>query len=230
MYTTWKMIQYNIKIIFGNKFLYFLIAAVLVFLAIVVGNLISTGSMQTNDAFNLLTLAGALIIFYPVTFGIQGDKDARTLEIIFGIPNYRYRVWLMRNVLIYVIAFLIIAALAILVNVSLVGFNPFQMSFHVTFPLLFLGMLSFFLSTVTRSGNATAVIIIILGIALLMLSENLSLGYWNIFFNPYNVPSSTSQTAYQILAFKNKVFLSSGAIVFLLGGLLNLQAREKFLG
>lgn len=224
------MIGYNIRIIFANKFVYFLGAAILVFLAFTIGNLMSSGSMQVEDAFGVLTLSGALVLFYPLTFGIQSDKDARTLEIIFGIPNYRYRVWLLRNLLILVIAFIFIVLLSLIINVSLVSFNPLVMAWQVLFPLLFMGMLAFFISTLTRSGNATAVIIIMISIFFMLFGSSLNLGYWNVFFNPYNVPSTANPVAFQMLAFKNKVFLGAGSIVLLLGGLLKLQEREKFLG
>jgi len=228
-YNNLKMIQYNIRIIFANRFIYFLSAAVLVFFAFTIGNLLTGGNMQTEDAFGVLTLSGALVLFYPLTFAIQSDKDARTLEIIFGIPNYRYRVWLLRNFLIISIAFVFVFVLAILIKVSLVTFNPLKMAYQVIFPLMFMGMFSFFLSTVTRSGNATAVIVIIISLFFVLFGSEMKLGYWNVFFNPYNVPSNANPLAFQMLVVKNKTFLATGSIVFLLGGLLKLQEREKFL-
>lgn len=230
LHTTWLMIRYNLKIIFGNKFFYFLLAAVLIFLTIIIINLSTGGVFDLEDAYSILTLSGALVLFYPLTFGIQSDKDARTLEIIFGIPDYRYRVWFMRNLLIYAIVFLIIAGLAFLIKISLFNFDIIPLTFQVLFPLLFMGMLAFFLSTLTKSGNATAVIIILIGLAFLMFGGELKLGYWNIFLNPYNISSNTNLTAFNSLVFKNRVFLSTGAIIFLLGGLMQLQHREKFLG
>jgi hypothetical protein len=230
LYNNLKMVQYNIKIIFANRFIYFLTASIIIFLAFTIGNLLTGGAMQVEDAFGVITLSGALILFYPLTFGIQSDKDARTLEIIFGIPDYRYRVWLMRNLLIYLIALIIIIFLSWLINISLVEFNPFKMGIQVLFPLFFMGMFSFFLSTVTRSGNATAVIVIIASIAMILFASDLKLGYWNVFFNPYKVPSNANPIAFEMLAFKNKAFLAAGGIVFLLGGLFKLQEREKFLG
>ncbi len=228
--TTWLMIRYNLKIIFGNKFFYFLLAAVLIFLIIVVINLSTGGSFEIEDAYSVLTLSGALVLFYPLTFGIQSDKDARTLEIIFGIPDYRYRVWFMRNLLIYGIVFLVITGLALLLKASLLNFEILPLAFQVLFPLLFLGMLAFFISTLTKSGNATAVIIILIGLVFLMFGDAINLGYWNIFLNPFDVPSRGSITAFNSLVFKNRIFLTAGAVIFLLGGLMQLQQREKFLG
>jgi hypothetical protein len=228
-FLTWKMIRYNLKIIFGNRFIYFLISAVVLFLFIIVLNLLNGEAISEAGVYRVLILTGALLLFYPSAFGIQSDKDSRTLEIIFGIPDYRYRVWLMRIILINVITFLILIVLSWLLYYSLLHFSIFRMNIQVFFPLLFLGFLTFFLSTVLKSGNGTAAVIIILGVVFLILSDNLGRSYWNIFFNPYANPSDISEMVWKSLEVKNRIFLVSGAVVFLLGGMMNLQKREKFL-
>lgn len=226
---TLKMIRFNLKIIFGNKFIYFLISAIVLFLFIIVINLLNGEAISEAGIYRILILTGALLLFYPSAFGIQSDKDSRTLEIIFGIPDYRYRVWLLRLLLIFVITFVILVLLSLALYFSLLHFPILQMNIQVMFPLAFLGFFTFFLSTVLRSGNGTAAVVIILGVLLLILSENLSKSYWNIFFNPYGNPSDVSEMVWQSLELKNRIFLGTGAIVFLLSGLMNLQKREKFL-
>jgi hypothetical protein len=230
LFLTLQMIRYNLKIIFGNRFIYFLISSIVLFLLIIGLNLFNGEAISDAGVYRILLLIGALLLFYPAAFGIQGDKDARTLEIIFGIPDYRYRVWLMRLLLIYTITFLILIVLSVLIFYSLLHFQILKMTIQVFFPLLFLGLLTFFLSTVLRSGNGTAAVVIILGVFFLILSDNLMRSYWNIFFNPYGNPSDVSEMVWNSLTVKNRTFLMSGAIVFLLGGLMNLQKREKFLG
>jgi len=229
IYLTWKMIRYNLKIIFGNRFIYFLVSAIVMFLFIVGLNLFNGEVISEAGIYRILTLTGALLLFYPVAFGIQSDKDARTLEIIFGIPDYRYRVWLMRLILIYAITFIILMLLSVLLHFSLIQFAIFSINLQVMMPLAFLGLLTFFLSTLLKNGNGTAATVIILGVIFMILSENFAKSYWNVFFNPYDNPSDVSEMVWQSLALKNRIFLMSGAIVFLLGGLMNLQNREKFL-
>lgn len=225
-----QMVKYNLKIIFGNKFLYFLFSAVVITLIIILINLFNGNGIAEKGVYSTLLLAGVLLIFYPTAFGIQSDKDGRTLEIIFGIPDYRYRVWFMRMMLIYAITLIILAVIAWLLKFTFINFSIFKMIISVFYPLAFIGFLTFFFSTLFRSGNATAAVIIILGIFLLILSNDISNKYWNIFFNPYNNPSNISNMVWQSLIAKNHTFLGSGAIVFLLGGLMKLQNREKFLG
>lgn len=225
-----KMVGYNLKIIFGNRFVYFLVSAIVLSFFIIGVNLFNGEMITEKGVYTILMLTGALLLFYPAAFGIQSDKDARTMEIIFGIPDYRFRVWFMRLILIFAITFFILLLLSFLFKYLFVPFKIFEMNIQVMFPLAFLGFLTFFLSTLLRSGNATATVIVILGVVLLILNDELSSSFWNIFFNPYDIPSGTSQMVWEVLTTKNRVFLFSGSIVFMLGGLLNLQKRERLLG
>lgn len=225
-----QMVRYNLKIIFGNKFVYFLLSAIGLTVFIVGINLFNGDSIGEAGIYRILLMLGALLLFYPSAFGIQSDKDARTLEIIFGIPDYRYRVWLMRLLLIYAITFIILVSISFLLKYTFLSFSIIELNVQVLFPLAFLGFLTFFLSTVIRSGNATAAVIIILGVLLLILADSIEQSYWNVFFNPYGNPSRVSEIVWQALTTKNRIFLACGSIVFLLGGLMNLQKREKLLG
>ncbi len=56
-------IRYNIKIVFGNKFIYFLIAALVYYLVILGIMLFSGGTQQTDDIYGLLIFPGILIMF-----------------------------------------------------------------------------------------------------------------------------------------------------------------------
>lgn len=85
---------YNLKIIFGSKFVYFLFAALVFYFAIIGIMLFNGSAIQEYDIYGVMFFPGILIIFYPVIFSIQNDKDARMLEIVFGVPNYRYKVYL----------------------------------------------------------------------------------------------------------------------------------------
>ena len=91
-----KLARYNIKIIFGNKFMYFILSAVGFYILTVGLNLISDSEITMATGYSMLLVPSILLIFYPTCFGIQNDQDAKIIEIIFGIPNYRYKIWLFR--------------------------------------------------------------------------------------------------------------------------------------
>jgi len=225
----YKMIIYNLRIIFANRFIWFLAGSVLFYLGLSVIYVFSNDVSKMGDLYGVFLFSGILLVFYPSAFGVQNDQDARTIEIIFGIPNYRYKVWLVRIVLIFVIAFLIMLVFTFLSSVLIVKFRFAGMTAQVMVPVLFLGMMAFMLSTVVRNGNGTAVLMIIFGLIFMILSDALSKSQWNIFLNPYELPYDVNEKTWAIISFKNRIILITGSVVFFLAALYNLQKREKFM-
>jgi hypothetical protein len=225
----YKMIVYNLRIIFANRFIWFLAGSVVFYIGLSVIYVFDQDVSNMRDLYGVFLFSGLLLVFYPSAFGIQNDQDARTIEILFGIPNYRYKVWLVRIILIFVIAFLIMLVFTFLSSVLIVKFRFVNMTAQVMVPVLFLGIMAFMLSTVVRNGNGTAVLMIIFGMFFLMLSEPLRKSQWNVFLNPYDLPWDVNETTWAIIAFKNRLILIIGSVIFLLVALLNLQKREKFM-
>jgi hypothetical protein len=226
-----KMILYNLRIIFANKFIWFLAGSIIFYLGLSVIYVFSNNVSRMEDLYGVFTFSGILLVFYPSVFGIQNDQDARTIEILFGIPNYRYKVWLVRIILIFVIAYLIMLLFTFLSSVMIVKFQVFRMTTQVMIPVLFLGMMAFMLSTVIRNGNGTAVVMIIFGI-LFMITQNadfLEKSQWNIFLNPFDPAYGVNETTWAIITAKNRIILITGTLIFLLVALFNLQKREKFM-
>ena len=224
-----KMILYSLRIIFANKFIWFLAGSVLFYLGLSVIYVFSNEISRMHDLYGVFLFSGILLIFYPSVFGIQNDQDARTIEILFGIPNYRYKVWLVRIMLIFVIAFLIMLLFTWLSNVLIIRFNFINVTVQVMIPVFFLGMMAFMLSTLIRNGNGTAVVMIIFGIFFLILEDPLRKSQWNVFLNPFNPAYDVSETTWALITLKNRIILITGTIIFLLAALLNLQKREKFM-
>jgi hypothetical protein len=223
------MIVYNLRIIFANRFVWFLAGSVLFYLGLSVIYVFDQDVSNMRDLYGVFLFSGILLVFYPTAFGIQNDQDARTIEILFGIPNYRYKVWLVRIVLIFIVAFLIMLGFTFLSSVLIVKFHFVDMTAQVMIPVLFLGVMSFMLSTVVRNGNGTAVLMIIFGLFFLILSENLYKSQWNVFLNPYDTPRDLNETTWAMITLKNRIILITGSVIFLLAALYNLQKREKFM-
>jgi hypothetical protein len=224
-----KTILYNLRIIFANKFIWFLAGSIIFYLGLSVIYVFSNDVSRMSELYGTFIFSGILLVFYPSVFGIQNDQDARTIEILFGIPNYRYKVWLVRILLIFVIAYLIMLGFTFLSSVLIVKFNFVKVTTQVMMPVLFLGMMSFMLSTFVRNGNGTAVIMIIFGIFFLILQDPLYRSQWNLFLNPFDTPSRVNETTWAIIVMKNRIILITGSIIFLLAALFNLQKREKFM-
>ena len=235
---TYKVIQYNLKIIFVGKFFWFLLASFAFFAFFMFNIAWNRGEINEAAIYNMLLFPCLLLIFYPVVFGIQNDEDNRILEIIFGIPNYRFKVWGLRMLMVYVANYFILIIFAYVARILLYPINIAEMAAQLIFPMLFFGNLAFMFSTITRSGNGTAVIMIILGLFLFIFmntggsggqSVGFSNTFWNIFLNPFNTPTNIHPIIWYNTIVKSRIFLIVGGGVFLMIGLLNLQKRERFM-
>lgn len=224
-----KMVKYNMKVIFGNRFIWFLLAAIAFYLFIAIVNVLDGDQIDEGFVYGLQIMPGILLIFYPMTFGIQNDLDAGILEILFGIPDYRYKVWLVRLVLVFTIVFLMMLILTTMSRVLLAPVNIFETTWHVMFPIYFLGSLAFLFSTIIKNGNGTAVVMVIIGVLLLIMSGIMNRTMWNIFLNPFEIPNNLNEMVWKETTLKNRIFLAVGSLLFVLYGLFNLQKREKFL-
>ncbi len=225
---TTKMVRYNLKIIFANRFIWFLVAAFAFFLFFAFQTVWNRGTLSEGTVYNLLIFPGILLIFYPSVFGIQNDDDSRMLEILFGIPNYRYKIWLVRLLMIYVLIFIIILGFAAVASVLLYKIDIPEMAYQLMYPIIFMGSMAFMFSTVIKNGNGTAVTMVLIGVALIILQDAIERTQWNVFLNPFQIPNNFNEVIWQGLITKNRIFMGVGIVVFILYGLFNLQKREKF--
>jgi hypothetical protein len=222
-----KLVKYNIKIIFAGKFIWFILAALVFLLFFMFQTAWNRAEITEKLIYSLFIFPSMLLIFYPSVFGIQNDEDARILELLFGIPNYKYKVWAVRLLIIYVAIFFILIVFSYITMILMYPINPFEMSFQLMFPILFYGNLAFMFSTITRSGNGTAVIMIVIAVAILILQSD---KYWNILLNPFSIPRNMLSVVWEGIVLKNRILLLVGSIIWMMVGLMNLQKREKFLG
>jgi len=224
-----KIIKYNMKIIFAGQFVWFLLAAFGFYVFIALQAIFENSSLDEAFIYGIMLFPGILLIFYPTVFGIQKDADANVLELLFGIPDYRFKVWLVRLLMIYAITFVIVLVFTVIGSVGIYPVRILEMTGQLMFPLLFIGSLGFMFSTIIKNGNGTAVAMVIIGVFLLILTEMVERTMWNIFLNPFNLPRDMNEMIWQNIALKNRIFLVVGSILFLLFGLFNLQKREKFI-
>ncbi len=225
----YKLSTYNIKVIFANKFVYFVLAAFLFFGMIITITIFEDPNFNEAVIYGFLVFPGLLLIFYPLAYGLQNDDDSKMIETIFGIPNYRYKVWLVRFGLTIFVAGIILVFLSIVANITLYRFNILPMLGQVLFPIAFLGSLAFMISTLVRTGNGTAIIMVIVSFFFFVFAEEIEYSQYNIFLNPFSEPREMSEFIWLNVIFKNRLYLTIGTGIFLLYGMFNLQFREKFI-
>ncbi|WP_439184504.1 hypothetical protein [Carboxylicivirga taeanensis] len=224
-----KFIRYNLKIVFGNKFVYFLGAALIFYLLITSISLFASDSVSVKGVYFQLMFPAFLLIFFPTAYGIQNDEDARILEILFGIPNYRYKIWLVRLCMAFFMVFWFIFVMANLSSVLLINVPVWEMTLRLMVPVGLFGMLGFFFSTVVKNGNGTAVVVVIIGLLVWFLSAIIESSSWNVFLNPFELPSNMSEAVWESVVRKHMRTWLIVAFIAALWGLLNLQRREQFI-
>lgn len=224
----YRLITYNVKVIFANKFIYFVIAAFLFFGFIIMIAIFDDPNFNEAVIYGFLVFPGLLLIFYPMAYGIQNDDDSKMLETIFGIPNYRYKVWLVRFVLTLGVASVILFILGIIANITLYRFSILPMLGQVIFPIAFLSSLAFMISTKIKNGNGTAIVIVIVAFIFFVFAEPWEYSAYNVFLNPFSEPRDMSEFIWLTIIFKNRIYLMVGSALSLLYGMYNLQFRERF--
>lgn len=224
------LIRYNLKVIFSGKFIYFFGSAVGVYFFIVVLSMMGRNYNPSESLvyYNLL-LPGILLIFYPMTFGIYNDMETRMMEMIIGIPNYRYKVWLVRLLIIWGLVFALLLFLAFLSLIAITEISIFSMALQLMFPVYFIGSFAFFMASLVKNGNGAAAIVVIVGLVIWISSGILGESRWNIFLNPFLQPADLNDSVWSDMIYYNRIYLLSGILLFFLGAMYRLQKREKFI-
>jgi hypothetical protein len=224
-----RLARYNMKIVFGGKFIYFVLGAFGFFLLVGIIMAVDEPNLEVEEMYGLLVFPAILLVFYPSVYGIQNDADQRTLEIIFGIPDYRYKVWLVRMLMVLVIVFVLLLGFAVLTYYAMISIPIMRIVLHLMVLVFFTMSLGFCLSTIVKNGNAAAVIMVIFGLVFLILLDAIDESKWNIFLNPFLERRSLNEVVFRETVRQNRIIMLITSTVLMLIGLLNLQQREKFL-
>lgn len=222
-------LRYNASNIFAGKFGYFLALAVVLFMTVsIIQSVESDTPPSAETVYYFLLVPGVLLIFYPSAYSIQSDVDSRMIETLFGIPDYRYKVWLARNLTQYLVIGGLLALLAFFSRVAMADFSVIRMVYHLMYPIFFLGSIGFLMATLTRSGNGTAVVMVIVILFVWIVAEPLEESRWNLFHNPFKQVDIMQTIMWADTTFYNRIYLLFGGTVSILLALLRLQNREKY--
>jgi hypothetical protein len=226
----WAFVRYSAFLNFSGRGLAFVVLAVVVFLAVIVFSLMSRSAARgAEQVYNYLLLPALLLTFYPSAFAIQSDKDAGMIETLFGIPDHRFKVWLVRLATLLVLIAGILFLLALFCRIGLTEFPVGAMVFQLLFPVLFLASLGFFLACLTGNGNATAVLLVVILLVFLGLAGTLKGSAWFIFHNPFASVTQLQALVWKKITLSNRLYLSIGSVFLLMLGLLRLQNRERYI-
>jgi hypothetical protein len=131
--------------------------------------------------------------------------------------------------MVLVIVFVTLFPFAWIAHYALVSIPILKMVLQLMVLAVFASSLGFCVSTLVKNGNATAVIMVVLGLVFLILADEIDYSKWNVFLNPFRNPSWINEFIWEETIRQNRIILGTSSAVFILLGLLNLQNREKFL-
>ena len=222
--------RYSASQVFAGKFVYFLVLAVLVFFTVAI---IHTANERVPPdpavIYYFLLVPGVVLVFYPAAYAVQGEVDSRMLETLFGIPDYRYKVWLVRQLVQQLVIAALLLLLATFCQLALADFSIAAMLFHLMFPILFLSCAGLMIATLLRSGNGAAALLVTLVLISWIATEPLDGSRWNLFYNPFKPVAELDTLLQTSTTFYNRVYLIVGSALATLFALLRLQQREKFM-
>ncbi len=230
IFEAWTFFRYNAANVFSGRAIYFMVLAGAVFLTVVVLSLLSRESTFTSQKiYDLLLVPGILLVFYPAVFSIQNDKDAGMIETLFGIPDYRYKIWLARYLSLYILVAAFLFLLSVLCRIGLTSFPLGKMVLELMVPVVFVGSLAFFVASQTGSGFATAVVMVVVVLFFWLFRELLAGSPWYLFHNPFPGSDEVQNLVLVKTTIANRLYFISGSILLTMLALLRLQKREKLI-
>ena len=222
--------RYSASQVFAGKFIYFLVLAVLVFFTVAILHTVNEEvPPNAGTIYYFLMVPGVLLVFYPSAYSVQSEVDARMLETLYGIPDYRYKVWLARQFVQQLVIAALLLLLAAFCHLAMADFSLLAMVFHLMFPILFFGSAGFMIATLIRSGNGAAAVLVVVTLFFWIAAEPLGSSRWNLFHNPFEQVDQFESLLRAETTFYNRVYLVVGSILATLFGLLRLQQRERFI-
>ncbi len=223
----------NTRIVFSNRFAWFLFGLAVYCIFLYVANYRSNiyDRMSANTIFHILLQLPllAFAVFLNMNL-IASEKDNRTLEITFTIAGSRIKIWLIRFGSLCLL-FLILAYL-----LSLIGFFFFVdlpiwgFAFHAYVPAFFISGLVFYFAVKFSNGLAAGMVSAVLLFLMFIFNEALHDTRWSLFFNPYDRPHNRVDPAvWNDWTWQNRLGLIMLGAAFIFAALRGMRQREKLL-
>lgn len=226
------VVRLQARIIFSRKFAWFLggILAYFVLVYVINYNQPIINRMTAEDVLGwLLEFPLAVLTVYLNMQIITGEKENRTLEVMFTTAGWRYKVWLQRIGTLNLILLLLSLALSCLAFFTFTDLSIVGIALHAFVPTFFIGNMTLYFAVRFSSGFAAGMISAGVVTIILMFSEVLSETRYFLFFNPYNIPRRLDPETWNLWMWQNRIgFLVAGGLL-LFAALRRMEIRERLL-
>lgn len=222
------------KILFAGKFYIALIVVIGVFniLPITIGHILHD-PMPVDAAFYFMNMVPAIVLaLFLSMFLVSYEKDNKTIEGLFSIPGSPYKVWLYKLSIEYFLLFSLQVMFALITFFFVDDFSIELLVITAFVPVFFAGNLTFFFSTVIKSGIAAGIVAFIVLFIFFPVSVGLAesnLSQWTIYMSPFMKPNDLDIDIWNQRLLYNKLAVFGLGVFFMYFGLKNLRKREPFL-
>jgi ABC-type transport system involved in multi-copper enzyme maturation permease subunit len=230
--TAWEILRAQAQIIFSRKFVWFIAGILTFFVIVYIGNYNEgLDDRITQDGILPLLLEFPLVVL-AVFFNMQliaGEKDNRTLEILFTTAGSRYKVWVLRMGTVNLMLLLIALLLSTLSFFAIADIDLLATAVHGWVPAFFIGALTFYFSVLFRSGFGAGMVSAILLILIFMFHDALDDTKYILFFNPFDVPRRVDPETWSLWMWQNRIFLILAGLSLQFFALRGMENRERLL-
>lgn len=219
------------KILFVGKFYIALIAVIGVFniLPITIGHILHD-PMPIEVAFYFMNMVPAIVLaLFLSMFLVSYEKDNKTIEGLFSIPGSPYKVWLYKLSIEYFLLFSLQVMFALVTFFFVDDFSIELLVVNAFVPVFFAGNLTFFFSTVIKSGIAAGIVTFIVLFIFFPVSLALESSPWSLYLSPFIKPNDLDIDIWNQRLLYNKLAVFGLGVFFMYFGLNNLRKREPFL-
>jgi len=228
----WETLRSQAQIIFSRKFVWFL-AGILTYFVVVYGINYNRDVVQRMTEEDVLPWLlefplSALAVYLNMQL-IAGEKENRTLEVMFTTAGSRYKVWLLRLGTLNAILLALALGLSTLAFFTFADLPIAGAALNAFVPTFFVGNMTLYFSVRFRSGFAAGMVAAGLLLALLMFSEAINETRYFLYFNPYHVPRELDPETWNLWMWQNRLAVSVLAGLFLFAALRGMEVRERLL-
>ncbi|MFC1724393.1 hypothetical protein ACFL4T_02110 [candidate division KSB1 bacterium] len=222
----------NIKLLFTNKFFYFILGIILYFGFVCTINYFSDpGDSMPGYAIYiaLIFIPMSVLTVFLSAYMLPGEMENNTLESLFSISGSIYKVWIIKISVMYIAISIMILILEILSYFMIADFPFFYTFFMSLFPLYFIGGLTFYFAVKFKSYAAAGILTGIIMILISFVTEPLQFSKFFLYINPIAKPRDINNYVWTRTLVENRVgMLVFGSLLYYLG-LNKLKFREKFM-
>jgi len=227
----WMQLKMTYKVLFGWLALLFIAGSLIYFVAYCIIRAQIDRPFVVGEALAWLVWLPTTVV--AVFFGmrlVMQERDAGVIETLFTVSVSRYRIWIVKFVVLQLFVGILALVLIVLTDVFAIDLSILPTLLAVIPPLIFFAALTVYFSVLFKSGSAAALCVTAIVAFVLMISEGISITVVFPYLNPFDRPVNADAFIWLRTILYNKVGYSVLGGVSFWRAMRRLDRRERLLG